>query len=317
MSSIYSLKPAAAGVTLEQVSDPSANGLAAGYSAFVPVPVRAQNVLFAYDKATEKTDAYLLTDAAPWVKLANVKVNLSYPLPATKTPPRWDSLSTFVLGNESYIMAYEKTHGTFGFFHVAADLTVSKPYLFSLIRNAPTQGFTSVAIYTSVGQMFFTGYNFDDGTVANFSLIMTSTAADGVPPLLALNVWYHKWAKGWTHFAFFQMGGSNFFFKINTDKLNVNIDHMQDNPAMGSVEVGSNLQDELPDALSITKAAHIPWADGEPYLLTYIASSGATVVYRIHADCQGWTELNASTLEKGVLQVTPYRIRDSKYALFY
>lgn len=317
MSSIYSIKPTAKGVHLDKLSDPSANGLAAGYSAFVPVSIGGKDALFAYSATTKKTDVYLLTEAAPGLKPAGVKVDLPLPASIVATDPGWDSLSTFVLGNESYILAYEKKHGNFAFFLVAADLTVSKGYYFALVRNAPTQGFTSVGIYTSLGQVFFTGYNFDDGTVANFSLVVTSTSSDGVPPLLALNVWYHKWAKGWTRFAFFQLGGSNFFFKINTAKLNVNIDHMQDNPAMGSVEVGSYLQAKLPDALAITNTAHIPWTDGEPYLLTYIAPTGVTKVYRIHADCQGWTELNASTIETNAQQTVAYRLGDKSFLLFY
>jgi hypothetical protein len=92
---------------------------------------------------------------------------------------------------------------------------------------------------------------------------------------------------------------------------------MQDNPALGSVEVGSYLQEQLPDALSITNTAIVPWANGEPMLLTYIAATGATVVYRIHADCQGWTSLHACTAEKRAAQVIPYRIGATSYALFY
>ena len=60
-----------------------------------------------------------------------------------------------------------------------------------------------------------------------------------------------------------------------------------------------------------------PWTNGEPYLLTYIASSGATVVYRIHADCQGWTSLAACSTEKGATQTIPYRIGSNSFVLFY
>jgi hypothetical protein len=307
---IYSIKPADGGVVLDQVWSQAQRGLAAGYTALVPVQVGGTTALYAYDKATQQTDVYTLTGDAPGIQPAKARVDLL-------GGHAWDSVTTFVLGNEPYLMTYEAAHGTFGFFRVAGDLTVSKPYSFVLPRNTPTRGFSTVAAYTSLGQITFTGYSFDTGIVANFSLAVTSSSTGGVPALLAQNVWYHQWAKGWTRFAFFQLGGANFFFKINTAKLNVNIDHMQDNPAMGSVEVGSYLQSQLPDALSITHAAHVPWADGEPYLLTYIASSGATVVYRIHADCQGWTSLDACTTEPGATQVIPYRIGDVSYALFY
>lgn len=309
MTSIYAINPATSGVTLDPVWQQAAAELAAGYTAMIAVQAGATTALYAYNQATQKADVYTLTDRAPWVQLSSAKVDLS--------GPAWESLSTFVLGNEPYLMTYEKTHGNFGFYRIAPDLTVSKPYTFYFARNTPTHGFTTVGVYSSLSQITFTGYSFDTGIVANFSLAVTPSSADGTPPLLAQNVWYHQWAKGWTRFAFFQLGGSNFFFKINTAKLNVNIDHMQDNPAMGSVEVGSYLQAQLPDALNVTNTAHIPWTNGEPYLLTYIASSGATVVYRIHADCQGWTSLAACTTEKNAALTIPYRIGDHSFVLFY
>jgi hypothetical protein len=222
-----------------------------------------------------------------------------------------------VLGNEPYLLTYRRDNGTFGFYRVGADLSVSPPYLFALPRNTPSHGFTSIGAFTSLSQQYVLGYDFDTGYVSNFSVVVTPSSTGGVPPLLALNVWYHQWAQGWTRFAFFQLGGANFFFKINTKKLNVNIDHIQDNPAMGTVEVGSYLQAQLPDALTIDLTAPVPWDNGEPYLLTYIAASGATVVYRIHADCQGWTSLFAGATVTGATQAVPYRIGNTTYTLFY
>jgi len=311
MTCIYSIKPSASGVAIDRVWAQAAGaaGLAPGYTALATAPVGAATALFAYNKLTQATDVYTLDGGAPWVQLTDARPQLA--------GPAWDSLTSFVLGNEPYLMAYEREHGTFGFFRVASDLTVSPPYSFAAPRNTPTHGFSNVAAYTSLGQIAITGYSFDTGTVANFSLAVTSSTRDGTPALLAQNVWYHQWAKGWTRFAFFQLGGANFFFKINTAKLNVNIDHMQDNLAMGSVEVGSYLQDQLPDALAITSTAIVPWPGGEPYLVTYIAPSGATAVYRIHADCQGWTRLHTCITEKHVAQLIPYRAGGVSLALLY
>ncbi len=61
----------------------------------------------------------------------------------------------------------------------------------------------------------------------------------------------------------------------------------------------------------------MPWAHGEPTLVTYIAASGATAVYRIHADCLGWTRIGAATTSAGASHVMPYRVGDQSYALFY
>lgn len=309
MNSIYAIQPSGAGVTLKSVWTDKKGGIAAGCTAMTTVQTGGKTVLYAYNRSLQSTRAYFLTEKAPFVKDSGAR-------PSLKGGP-WDSISSFTLGNQQYLMAYRADTGVFAFYQINADLTVSKPYNFSFIRNTPTQGFTMVAPYTSLGQVYFAGYSFVDGLVANFSLSVVSSTADGTPPLLAQTVWYHHWAKGWTHFAFFQMGGSNFFFKINRDKLNVNIDHMQDNPANGSVEVGSYLQAKLPDALLIDNTAAIPWEDGEPRLLTYIKSSGATVVYRIHADCQGWTSLAAANTVKNAGQTIAYRVGNTSFALFY
>lgn len=312
MSSIYSIVPAASSgaVALSQVwTQGATGGIAAGCTAMAQVVVGSATVLFAYNKATQKTTAYTLSAAAPWVNPVPSTANLS--------GGPWDLLTSFVLGNEPYLLTYRGDNGTFGFYKVAADLSVSAPYPFVLPRNTPTKGFTTVGAFTAINQQFVLGYDFATGQVAIFSVVVTPTSIGGVPPLLALDVWYHQWAQGWTHFAFFQLGSANFFFKINTAKLNVNIDHIQDTPSLGTVEVGSYLQAQLPDALVISATAAIPWADGEPYLLTYIASSGSTAVYRIHGDCQGWSSLNASVAEKGASLVVSYRVAGTSYALLY
>ena len=257
---------------------------------------------------TPGTASYQLSGAAPWLVKTDKQVDLSGP---------WDTLSTFVLGNDSYLMGYCRADGRFNFFKVAPDFAVSEPYVFQQFRNTPTKDFTAVASFSSLNQQYFLGYDVDTGHVAAFSLMVTPSTSDGSLPLLAQNVWDHHWAKGWTHFAFFQLGKSNFFFKINRDKLNVNIDHIQDNPALGTVEIGSYLQKLLPDAMEIDVSTTIPWANGEPYLLTYIASSGTTALYRIHADCLGWTSMASAVTVEGASQVIPYRIGDTSYCLYY
>lgn len=312
MNSIYSISsaPDDGRVSVEQVWTQSAsNGLSAGYTSLVPVQLGEGIILVAYNSATLQTDVYRLTASDPWIQPANSQADLS--------GGPWDSIATFVLGNETYLLTYRRDTGDFGFFRVAGDLSVSKPYIFTLPRNTPTKGFTTIGPFTSLGQQYVLGYDFDTGTVANFSVTVAPASVGGVPPLLALNIWYHQWAKGWTHFAFFQLGGANFFFKINTAKLNVNIDHIQDNPSLGTVEVGSYLQAQLPNALIIDIVAAVPWANGEPYLLTYIASSGATAIYAIHANCQGWTCLNTSMCITDASQAAIYRIGSTSYALLY
>jgi hypothetical protein len=316
MNALYSVVNSTTAVELNRLIHASESPLTPGYSALVPVKASGKDALIAYNKSLHTADAYLLSEQSPWILNSKKSIDLDLPAKSNDPDACWESLNAFTLGNEPYLMAYESKHGTFGFFKIHADLSISKPYIFSLIRNAPTQGFTSVGIYNSLNQIFFTGYDANTGVV-NFSLVVTAVSPEGTAPLQALNVWYHRWAKGWRNFAFFQLGGSNFFFKINTAKLNVNIDHMQDNPAMGSIEVGSYLQSQLPNALQVTNAACIPWAGGEPYLITYVSNTGTTNIYRIHSDCLGWSSVASTTTPNNSSQMVTYRIKDESFVLFY
>jgi len=311
MNAIYSITDASGPnpCALTQQWSQVDKGLSLGYTSLVPVQVGGRLVLFAFNKTTQQLDAYLLSGSAPLIAPVDCKAKLD--------GGPWDTLNTFVLGNTQYLMTYRAATGGFGFFAIGDDLSLSRPYIFAPSHTTPSSGFTTVAPYTSLSGQYVVGYDYDTGRVENFSVAVVPSSTGGVPPLLVQNIWYHLWAKGWTHFSFFQLGGANFFFKINRLKLNVNIDHMQDNPALGSIEVGSWLQAQLPDALSIDVAAIIPWANGEPYLITYIASSGKTDVYEIHPDCLGWTLKSSSTTVPGASLVVPYRIGGTSYVLLY
>lgn len=315
MNAIYSVKAASdsAQGALTQVWAQADSGLANGYTSVYSASVGGRAVLFAFASATQQLDAYILTGADPFIEKSTSSVKLPPPM-ANAT---WDKLRGFVLGNITYLLTYSSKGGQFGFFAVSNDLQISPPTIFTSSHSTPSTGFTEVAPYTSLGTQYIAGYDYSTGRVENFSVSVVPTSTSGTPPLLALNIWYHLWAKGWTNFSFFQLGGANFFFKINKLKLNVNIDHMQDNPALGSVEVGSWLQDQMPDAISITAAGIIPWANSEPYLLTYIASSGVTAFYKIHSDCLGWTPQASTITVKGATLVVNYRIGDTSYVLLY
>jgi len=52
-------------------------------------------------------------------------------------------------------------------------------------------------------------------------------------------------------------------------------------------------------------------------LLTYIAASGATAVYRIHGNCMGWTSLCSDTTPANATLALPYRTGDTSFVLFY
>jgi hypothetical protein len=266
-------------------------------------------LLYAFNKTDKTTDVYKLTDAAPFfspVITASKQLNLF----------AWETLKSFVLGNKPYLMAYESKKGTFGIYEVNDDFTVSRPFTFVKPRNWPTQNFSEVTPFVSLGLLYVLCYSITVGTVAIFSISMISVSETDGPPLKMLNEWYHQWAKGWENFAFFKLGPCNLFFKINKMKLNVNIDSILDEPAKGTIEVGSWLQDLLPNAMQVTMASMIPWPNGEPYLATYDGTAGEINVYRIHPDCEGWTLLNTSSAEEATQQLS-YRTGDTSFLLLY
>jgi hypothetical protein len=131
--------------------------------------------------------------------------------------------------------------------------------------------------------------------VAMYTLSVTATSPKDMPPLFALAVWSHQWAKGWTRFAFFQFGGENFFLKTNTVKPNVNIDHVVDGLAGGTVEVATNMN--LPDAQQVDIVRSMTVGHGDPYFVAY-KKNGTAALYRFYSDCQGWTNaLSLATVE--------------------
>jgi hypothetical protein len=308
MTNIFSVSPADNGIAMKPVPLGS-NGLAEGYSSITSLQVGKNTIVYAFDKSTKTADVYEMTGKAPYIKkviTGSDELNLF----------EWDILKSFVLGNRPYLLAYDSKTGTMGFYEVAGDYSLSKPYTFINRRDWPTKNFSEVTPFVSLGLVYVLGYNIDDGTVAIYSLNVVSSGPAGAPALQMLNVWYHHWAKGWTDFAFFTLGLSNFFFKINKMKLNVNIDHIQDNPAMGTVEIGSWLQAQMPNALDVTLDTIIPWTNGEIYLGTYDVKTNKVDVYRIHPDCEGWT-LQDSADGEASTQMLSYRIGDTSYILLY
>jgi hypothetical protein len=308
MTKIYAVTAADNSVSVKPVNLGDAS-LDEGYTSIASLQAGKNTIVYAFDKTTKKADVYEVSGKAPFIKKVvsgSDELNLF----------AWDSIKSFVLGNRPYLLAYESKGGTMGFYEVSDDYSLSKPYTFINRRDWPTKGFSEVTPFVSLGLVYVLGYSVDDGTVAIYSLNVVSSGPAGAPALLMLNVWYHHWAKGWTDFAFFTLGQSNFFFKINKMKLNVNIDHIQDNPAMGTVEIGSWLQAQMPNALDVTLDTIIPWTKGEIYLGTYDDKTNNVDVYRIHPDCEGWTLQDSVTASEST-QMLSYRIGNTSYMLLY
>jgi hypothetical protein len=146
---------------------------------------------------------------------------------------------------------------------------------------------------------------------------VTAVAQGDQPPLQTMNVWSWQWAHGWQNFAFFQLGGENFFFKINVEKPNVNIDHLSLDPNSRSNEVCTQKGDLMPynqDKGLIVRS--IAMTGGTPYLVTY-QPSGETAFLRVTSDCQGWMQEAQATNPSGASDIVTYRIGADGFVLVY
>jgi hypothetical protein len=276
------------------------------YDIVTTTRVGGKTYLLGYTKTDQKVDCYELTAQAPWVQAVESKFDLS------KKP--WDFIEPFVIGNQPHLMCYKADPGWFAFFPIGADLSAKDHITFRHPRVPVTYNFTMVKPLVALGQVFFIGYNGEDGTINSWTLDVTATSMPGKPPLAATPVWAHQWAKGWTRFAFFTWGGENFFLKTNTWKPNVNIDHLQNTLSQGSNEVGSYLH--LKDDQTLNIVHPFAMENGEPYFLTYLEGSGESTFNRFHANCLGWTTVASITAVTGAKHIVPYRIGSTNLALY-
>lgn len=282
-------------LNVKEVAQPSA--IKGAYNSLTTVSAQGKTYLLGYNTTADHIDVYQFTGAAPWLQAdpQQLKVGAGY-----------DIIEPFTLGNEPYVACYKAKNGVFHLFAIESNLSVSGTgYVF--FRNhepALTQGFTMVKSFTCFGSVVFMGYNGTNGYVATYTLSMTATSSAGAPPLLMTPNWSHVWAKGWTRFAFFQLGGENFFFKTNTWKPNVNIDHVLDDLTQGTVEVASNLNDALKDAQTLNVVQPLTLGNGDPYFVTYM-KNGQMTVNRFHSDCMGWTTVASMNSIANAADVVP------------
>jgi hypothetical protein len=298
-------------LTLDEVWAQKGSGpLASGYSHIFPLVAGGNPYVIGVDDKGQGT-AFKFQSKAPWLTATNAKISLG----------ACDIVEPFVIGNEPYVLAYVAAKpGKFSFFPIAADASSQIPFTYSR-PHAPglTAGFTVTQPVVVNGSVFILCYSFATGDVNAYSLIVTSTPQAGTPagspPLLANYVWVHQWARNWTHFAFFQFGGENFFFKINVGpKPNTNIDHVLDDPSQGTIEVGTYLTLANAQKLDIVEAFYM--GSGDPYFVTY-QKDGTTILNKFHGDCQGWEIEGSLKTIAGVSQIVPFRVGTSTYVLFY
>ncbi len=261
-----------------------AGPLAAGLHHLVPLPDGHHLLAIGGDA---KGSVFRVTAEEPWVEAADATVDLG---------GAWDIVRPFVIGDRPHLLAYTAAEpGHFAFFPLTPGFEAEPPYLFSRVREpGPTGGYDMIEPIVVDGMVHYMCYDADTGKVVIYALQVTATGTDGQPPLLSRAVWVHQWAAKWTRFAYFRLGAGTYFLKTNVGRLNVNIDHVLDDPSQGAVEVGSHL--DLPNALDLTLVAPLVSPQGDPGFITYMPD-GVTTVNRIHGDCQAWsTQATLATL---------------------
>ncbi len=218
--------------------------------------------------------------------------------PAGKTTllERIDTLSEFMIGGAPHLLGYCADTGEMHFYAIAEDLTLRKIYDFSVSYGDVTSGFTTLQPYTCQGNVLVLAYNRQTGDARIYQVQVPAKAA------LSVNrTWATSWSKGWHGFGFFALGGENFFIKANAEHHdNVYIDHLSDDPRLGSRPVGRNIAQLNPMALATLEI------DGAPYFAT-LGDDGRLVLNRIRIDCQGWVQAGEMQLGEGARQLVAIR----------
>jgi hypothetical protein len=280
--------------------------LAPGYDHLFPVMIHGQVNLVAVDDTHQRASAFRVDAEEPWIAPVESQLDLGGP---------WDVMEPFVIGNVPHVLTYSSEEGQFAFHPIGGDLHSRPPYRY-MRRRGPdeTSGFDVTHPIDIGGSVHYLCYGSETGRVNIYSLAVTASSPDDSAPLFSAPVWVHQWARRWTRFAFFQLGGGNFFLKTNVGRLNVNIDKVLDDPSRGTVEVGTYLDLENALTLDIVRSFYL---DGlEPHFLTYM-KDGTTTFNRFHSDCKGWTTGASLTSVSDATQIVPLQVGDTCYVLFY
>lgn len=231
--------------------------------------------------------------------------------------PVWDAVRPLLIGDRHHLLAYSAERGQFAFFPLTPDFRVEAPYPFRRAREPGTSaGFDTVepiVVGSMGGFPHVMCYDSTTGRVVIYAVQVTATGFEGAAPLFARAVWVHEWAARWVRFAFFRLGSGTYFLKTNEGRLNVNIDHVLDDAALGATEVAGYL--DLKDALDLDAVRPTTSPTGDPGFVTYMVD-GTTTFNRVHADAAGWTTEAALTTVTGATHVVPLARGDERFVLF-
>lgn len=286
--------------------------------------------LFALDLAADDPHLVAVDDAGavrvfavvaeePWLTPVDSAIDLTGRAASGAFGPVWDAIRPLRIGDRPHLVCYAAERGQFAFFPLSSDLRSEAPYPFRRAREpGPTAGFDTVepiVVGSMGGFPHVMCYDAETGRVVIYSVQVTATRFEGSAPLFARAVWAHQWAANWVRFAFFRLGSGVYFLKTNVGRLNVNIDHVLDDPAQGATEVAGYL--DLKDALDLDIVVPVRSPAGDPGFVTYMAADGATTFNRFRADATGWTTQASRTTVPGATHVVPLEVGRERFVLFY
>ncbi len=293
---IYSIKSGAKANSLDVKNVADVDNLHQGYTSFFPFCRDNNTYLLAFDKTSLEADIYSVQNES------NLSLECS-----SQMKESWDILTPFLLAGQNLFIAYQASSGLYSFFRIEGDLSLKYLYKYQKTYGDVTTGFTTIAPFSYRYGVYYVSYNKENGNV-NYSRL-TVPANNS---LYSSKIWSDKWAKGWTRFAFFKMGGENFFLKTNTVYRNVNIDHIMSDPTQGSHPVGTHL--DLTQDLNIVMPFALP--GGNPYFVAY-RNNGKTKFNRINGNCLGWVQEAAITVKENCNSMVPFTLGDKNYLLVY
>jgi hypothetical protein len=293
---VYSVKSGSRSNSLNVKQIACKGDLGAGYASFSAFIQNRNAYILAFNKAGLYADIYSVKKGIVLTKTATSKMQTG-----------WDIIAPFQLGGKNHLIAYKSSSGLYNFYRIEDNLSLTMVYEYQKTYGDVTSGYTTVAPFSSHGNAYYASYDTNSGRIRFFEL--------SVPPSSPLSVnviWSHSWAQGWTRFAFFTMGGGNFFLKTNVKYKNVNIDSIMSDPSQGTHEVGTHLP--LPLNLDLVVSFAMP--GGNPYFATY-RKNGKAAFNRINCDCLGWAQEAEINTMKNANAILPFTLGSDNYMLIY
>ncbi len=213
-------------------------------------------------------------------------------------------IHAFSIAQQPWLLTYNPTSKYAVFYSVESDFTILERYQAKI-----GEGYSTVHPFAYRFGIFFVAYNIKSGAVDRYQLMVPSHGY-----LHAQSTWTDQWAHGWTRFAFFQMGGENYFIKTNIDYHKVNIDHFMDDPTEGSHPV-CNI--DVPDQMKgLQNVAAFTNGIGDPYFATYRAN-GEMTFNKFHGNGLGWTILHKLTSSANAQLLQPIDQSTDNLVLLY